>query len=286
MEALPLGPGELDLAATLDSGQTFHWQASGKGFAGALGEEGLFLEQPSPRELWCSRGAVERVRRYFALDLSLKEVRRGFPLAEDPIVREAMALFPGLRILRQPLWECLASFLMSALKQVVHIRQCSLRLRQELGRPLGSGVWAFPSPERVAEAGEGKLREWGLGYRAKSVALAAEKLVAEPGWLESLEAWPTEEARRALCAECHGVGEKIADCLLLFGYGRSEVFPVDVWTERVLRELEGGKRRKWPMPKLRDWARRELGPHAGWLQQFLFHWARTTRMAGAGERPG
>ncbi|MCB1089323.1 MAG: 8-oxoguanine DNA glycosylase, partial [Verrucomicrobiae bacterium] len=202
-----------------------------------------------------------------------------FP-ASDAVLAEAIAWCPGLRLIRQPVWECLATFITSSLKQVAHIRQISLTLRQRYGERLeiaGHRVHAYPTPAALAEAGETALRACGLGYRAVGMARTAEAIAsgrADLGELESLD----DDAARDWLLQFHGVGEKIANCVLLFGCGRYGAFPIDVWMDRILRERYFGprKRQKITPRELQTWAERHFGPAAGYAQQYLFHFARKT----------
>lgn len=276
-------PGHLiapnfDLPATLNSGQAFHWEPHGRdGFVGCVGNRAMLLRQRGQRIHVTPPEAREGARRYLRLDEDHEAVLRSFP-AQDAVLAEAVAYCPGLRILRQPLWECLATFLTSSMKQVAHIRQISLRLRQELGEscPLGDlALRAFPEPGAIARAGERRLREFGLGYRAGFVHRAAVRLASGEVRLEQGEALD-DEALLEFLLTFDGVGEKIANCVRLFGYGRLAAFPVDVWIERVLRDcyFGGGEvGRKELVRFVAD----HFGDYGGYAQQYLFHHARTSR---------
>jgi N-glycosylase/DNA lyase len=211
-------------------------------------------------------------RRYFALDHPLEAIYASFPT--DPFSRAALASCRGLRILRQPLWECLGTFITSPMKQVAHIRQMSLNLRTRYGSPVpGSPIQAYPSPEILAAASENDLRACGLGFRAKSLRLAAAEVAAGRIDLESLRGRPTTEIRDALC-RLPGVGRKVANCVLLFAYERLDAVPVDVWISRILQAM---RRRKGTLEELERFSARRFGAYAGYVQQYLFHHARMTR---------
>ncbi len=272
---------DFDLAATLDSGQIFHWSAhewAGKaGFLGTVGNLPVFLVQE--RNLIMARSAqeIEAAIPFFGLRHEMARIKATFP-ADDPHLAAAVAFSPGLRICLQPKWECLATFITSSLKQVPHIRQISLRLRERFGTPLrascGATVHAYPEPSALGEAGEAELRACGLGFRAKGLHLAAERIGKGEVCLDGLDALSDEEVRAAL-RSLHGVGEKIATCTLLFAYGRLGAFPVDVWIGRVLRELYFKRSRKAPADgELKRFVGRHFGEYAGYAQQYLFHFAR------------
>src|ERR1044071_4047663 len=119
-----------DLEKSLNCGQVFHWEKSGEGFVGAIGNRAVYVEQRGDR--LGSPGITEpSIARYFSLDHPLAEICRSFP--NDPGMNAARDFCRGLRIIRQPEWECLATFICSSMKQVAHIRQISLALRKRLG---------------------------------------------------------------------------------------------------------------------------------------------------------
>jgi N-glycosylase/DNA lyase len=270
-----------DLAETLDSGQVFHWTALDDGsFIGCIGDEPVRLRMRGEQLLVWPTAMKNAVRRYFRLEQDHAAVLKSFP-KKDKILRESVAFCPGLRILRQPLWECLATFITSSLKQVAHIRKISLELRRRFGvrRELdGETVFAYPTPKAFVKAGEAKLRECGTGYRAVGLLKTARRLASGEASLEDAENLDDADARAFLC-DFHGVGEKIANCVLLFGYGRLEAFPIDVWIERVLRDryFDGGE---VPRKELETFVAKHFGPFGGYAQQYLFHFARKTQSRG------
>jgi N-glycosylase/DNA lyase len=270
---------DFDLAATLGSGQVFHWHRSGEGFLGLVGAEPLTVSQPAPGLLEVGRGQADLARRYFALDHDLEKIRLTLP-GDDEHLRRALEFAPGLRILRQPHWECLATFITSSLKQVAHIRQISLLLRRRFGRHVATvgevELHAYPTPRALADAGEAALRACGLGYRARFLQQTAARVADGAFDLEAVAELEDAAALEKLC-ELPGVGPKIAQCSLLFAWERLGLFPIDVWIERALRELYFAKARRPPASrKLRDFAWRHFGPYRGYAQQWLFHHARTS----------
>jgi len=281
--ALPLGD-RFDLDAILNSGQVFHWKraepegpADAPAFFGCIGDELVHVAQSGPELRVEPAGSASRVTGYFRLDEDWEAMRRTFP-PDDPVLAAAVAFCPGLRLVRQPLWECLATFLTSSLKQVAHIRQISLGLRAAYGRErrLGSlRAQAYPEPGVLAAAGEEALRRCGLGYRARAVHRAAVRLDSGEIDLESARDLDDTELLEFLCG-LYGVGEKIAHCVMLFGYGRMKAFPVDVWMERILREryFPGKRGQTMTRQDLAKFASNHFGEYGGYAQQFLFHYAR------------
>ena len=294
---------DFDLEKTLNSGQVFHWQKIGGGFVGAIGDLPVHVKQrgrtlrveiegralatrgsrradnPGSQELappW-----VKIVARYFALDHPLAEICDSFP--KDAVMNAARNFCHGLRIIRQPKWECLATFICSSMKQVAHIRQISLALRKRFGerRRIGDQlVYTFVSPPRLAQASEKELLECKLGYRAKNLRATARLVSCRQADLEAWSALSDAELRKQLCA-LPGVGPKIANCVMLFAYERLRAFPIDVWIERVLRQHYFSRRRKMNAQRLRQFSETYFGEHGGYAQQYLFHQARS---GGRGDR--
>src|SRR5437762_10368968 len=195
---------------SLDSGQVFHWQKTGKGFAGTIGDFAVYIEQNgnvlkvrdggaparSPR-----RPLPEIVARYFALDHPLAEICASFP--GDAVMNTSRKFCRGLRIIRQPQWECLATFICSSMKQVAHIRQISRALRQRFGNRkqiCGREVFSFPSPDPLAGTTESELRKCGLGYRAKNLLATAKNVASGQANLDSWSSLSDRKLREQLCA--------------------------------------------------------------------------------------
>jgi N-glycosylase/DNA lyase len=143
---------DFDLAMTLGSGQVFHWEKLGDGFVGVIGDRPVYVEQRGD-SLLVSDDCEDLVRGYFALDHPLAEICASFP--DDSVMSAAKEFCRGLRIIRQPKWECLATFICSSMKQVAHIRQISRNLRERFGQPRNIGL---PRSIKNADGGSGAPR--------------------------------------------------------------------------------------------------------------------------------
>ena len=275
---------DFDLEKTLNSGQVFHWEENGDGFVGAIGDRAVYVEQDdhalrvrcggTPQPARQRRTLPGIVARYFALDHPLGEICDSFP--KDPVMNVARDFCGGLRIIRQPKWECLGTFICSSMKQVAHIRQISLALRRRFGEQRRVGnhlVYTFPSPQRLARASEKELRGCKLGYRTEYLRATARLVSSGEMDLEGWWALSDAELRKHLCA-LPGVGAKIANCVMLFAYERLRAFPIDVWIERVLRQQYFSRRKKMTAQRLRQFTETYFGQHGGYAQQYLFHHAR------------
>jgi N-glycosylase/DNA lyase len=278
---------DYDLDATLDSGQVFRWQKQNASWCGVIGKHPVRLTQTSGSIRAVTATPVENwnfLNEFLQTEIDLTGVLKTFP--EDEPMRAAVAACPGLRLLKQDPWECLASFILSSTKQIVQIRQIVSLLCERFGEPCsvepvarpGSATgrtlqFSFPSPQRLAACSEAELRACKMGFRAPSLLAAARQIAEGKFDLERIRHLPHAEARAELM-KLRGVGGKIADCVLLFAYGFDSAFPVDVWIERALQQLYFPRRRA-SEKRLRRFAATHFGPHAGYAQQYLFHYMRT-----------
>ncbi|MCA1658166.1 MAG: hypothetical protein LC627_02585 [Verrucomicrobiaceae bacterium] len=281
MKLTKIAARDFDLRKTLDSGQVFHWECAGSGFAGTIGNRAVYVEQRR-QHLFVSNNSADLVRRYFALDHRLGEICASFP--DDAAMNAARDYCRGLRIIRQPKWECLATFICSSMKQVVHIRQISRALRERFGSVRRLSMvrsFRFPSAERLARCTEAQLRECALGYRAKNLLATARLVASGDADLENCASLKDVDLRARLC-ELPGVGAKVANCVMLFAYERLRAFPIDVWIERVLREKYFARKRKVTPQTLTKFAADYFGDHGGYAQQYLFHHARKARRVQPG----
>jgi N-glycosylase/DNA lyase len=231
---------------------------------------------------------------YFAADRDFHALADTLPWRSDTHLAACRQAFPGLRLLRQPFGETLLGFLCSATKQIVQIKQMLALLAERHGaagadagptcqngrdhRSHPSGPTesalpfrALPTWDALALVPERELRACLLGFRAKFIHDTALFLAAHPGWLEETERLPYAAAKERLCS-LPGVGEKIADCVLLFGAGRLEAFPVDVWILRTMTDRYG--LHGWKPAQVAHFGRTHFGPLAGLAQQYLFAYER------------
>ena len=264
-------PGFINLDLTLQSGQVFHWQQNpDRSWSGCIAGHFARIHE-NAGHLVIEVGDELLIKRYFALDHPLGEIYAAFP--SDELSQQSLAHCRGLRIIRQPRWECLATFITSSMKQVAHIRSMSLAIRNQFGEAVPScPVAAYPSFKTLAQAGVGDLLACGLGYRAKNLLKTAQILTEGKLDLEGIAKLPTKELRLLLMT-LPGVGVKVANCVLLFAYERLDAVPIDVWIHRILMVMRKG--RKGTPDQLARYAQKRLGSYAGYVQQYLFHIART-----------
>ncbi len=267
-----------DLAATLSSGQAFRWKLTEGVWESVVGGNWVRLQSLDESILAETATAVPDwswLADYLQIDVDLEAVLLSFP--DDEPMRAAVGACHGLRLLRQEPWECLASFILSSTKQIVQIQQIVALLCERFGSPLlvpaGHGpVHSFPSAARIAAAGEAELRACKMGFRAPNLRATAQAVAEGAIDLGTLCARALPEARSELL-KLPGVGNKIANCVLLFACGFQEAFPVDVWVMKAMRQLYFPKRRPSPR-RLLHFTSTHFGPNAGYAQQYLFHYMR------------
>lgn len=265
------------LAETLRSGQAFRWRETPAGWEGVVGKCWVRLN-PDPRgiraEVAERAGDWSWLKDYLQTEVDLNQILATFP--KDAQMQRAVDECPGLRLLKQDPWECLASFILSSTKQIVQIRQIILLLCERFGERISSRsepAYAFPSAETLASISEADLRCCKMGFRAPYLRATAQIVARGQIDLACLARLDVAGARAELM-RLPGVGRKIADCVLLFAYHFQQAFPVDVWILKALRQLYFARRRPSPQ-RLVEFTQSYFGPNAGYAQQYLFHYMRT-----------
>lgn len=253
----------LDLAQTLDCGQAFRWTenadgswsgvAHGRRLTVSLGAGRLTLHGCTAAEFY------DIWEEYFDLRRDYSDIKRRF--SDDAVLCRAVQYAGGIRVLKQEPWETLCSFIISQNNNIKRIKGIISRLCENFGDAAVGGGYAFPSPERLAALEAGGLAVIRAGFREKYILDAARRVASGETDLSLIAAAPLDTARAELM-KIKGVGPKVADCALLYGFGRKEAFPVDVWIRRALASLYGGE-----LPAL---AKKE----AGIAQQYLFYYVR------------
>ena len=262
------GVKHFDLGQTLDCGQAFRWAATEEGgFSGIAHGRRLDLEMQGDSLILknVSLTDFETIwKDYFDLGRSYGHLRQVFQNYDT--MTKALAYSPGLRLMGQDPWEMLVSFILSQNSNIPRIKKMVAGLSQHFGAPLPLGGFAFPAAKTLAGLTESDLSVIRSGYRAPYIIDAAKRVACGQLDLQNLSRQPTDTVRGALL-QVHGVGPKVADCVLLFGFGRVECFPMDIWMKRVVAKLypEG-----FP---------RSIMAYAGIAQQFLFHYARSNPQA-------
>jgi N-glycosylase/DNA lyase len=265
------------LDQTLACGQVFRWDRTPDGnWTGVVSGRVIRCRQKG-RTLFFTGADETFIRHYFSLDLDLLIILES--VDRDPFIHEAIKRCRGLRLIRQPPWECLCSYICATNTNIPAIRRRVAALAQQFGDGIeeeGKTFFSFPDPSRISCTGEASsLAECRLGYRTPYVFKTACEVAAQRGWAEAIAALPYEHARHELM-KFPGIGPKAADCVLLFAFQKYEAFPVDVWIRRIIREhylpelpqdtaLTGRE-----YDAIRTFARKHFGPYCGIAQEYIY----------------
>ena len=261
------GVQELNPQRTFDCGQCFRWNADAEGkYRGvASGKAAVVWAEAGRTYIECAAGDIYFWRDYLDMETDYAEARRSIEVCD--YLRECAAYGEGIRILRQDKWEALCSFIISQCNNIPRIKGIVEKLCSLYGdaveAPWGEAR-SFPSAERVAELNEADLAPLHSGYRAPYILAAARAVAGGDIDLDATALLPCGEARAEL-KKLNGVGDKVANCVVLFGLHQLDAFPVDVWIKRALAAN---------MPKGFDPS--SLGKYAGLAQQYMFFHARET----------
>ncbi len=281
LELPPRTPFNLD--HTLNCGQAFRWKKVGDNWIGAVDETAIQISQRGNKlfiQTFPEDAGETLVKKCFRLEDDLPYITS--KINRDETIRAAVHQLHGLRIMRQDPWECLISFICATFANIPRIKGMIQSLCQRFGRKItqgGSQFYHFPRKEILAEASVHELLDCDLGYRAKYVKKTSQSLVNNKFNLDALRKTSYEEARESLLC-LTGVGEKVADCVLLFSLEKLGAFPVDIWIRRILQthyrchfnipNLE--KRNLTPRlyKMFNDFGREYFGSYAGYAQEYLY----------------
>lgn len=271
---------DFNLDHIFDCGQCFRWErqedgsytgtAMGKAVNMAFERGVLTIDNCTPEDyesIW--RPYLDMDRDYGAIKAELSEA--------DPTIKGACDYGYGIRILRQDFWESVVSFIISQNNNIPRIKGCIEALCAAFGERIGEyggkEYFSIPSPEKLASLTSGDLAPIRLGYRAPYLVKAAAQFIEEEG--------PDAVQTRLAAAEdpigqlqkfC-GIGPKVASCISLFGLGRTDAFPIDVWMRRVMNRLYGIEEKD--MRSMASYAAEHFGKYGGIAQQYLFYYIRS-----------
>ncbi|MEM9158222.1 MAG: DNA glycosylase [Verrucomicrobiota bacterium] len=263
---------QTSLHETLHGGQAFRWtplpaEQAHLGIWSTHVVKIRLQNQSLQAQSLTTQTTPEDIRQYLASSTHWAKLADDLPWRSDSHLANCIDNFRGLRLLKQPFAETVLAFLCSATKQIPQIKVMCENMAREIGAPISDRIHSLPTWEQLSECTETQLRKLSLGFRAKNIKKTADILAADPSLLPQIEAATYPEAKAALC-ELPGIGEKIADCALLFGTAKYEAFPVDTWIIKTLERRY--KATGWSNPQLAHFGRIHFGSHAGYAQQFLF----------------
>ncbi len=267
---------DFDLGKIADSGQCFRFNKCGDGYSVVAGDKYVFVKEvgDDKYDFSCDEETFEGFwENYFDLETSYSGIRKLIDKKKDIYLYSASEFGKGIRILRQDPWEMLISFIISQRKNIPAIKAsieklCALSGKKIATDPEGNIIYSFPTPKELSKVSMDQLTACSLGYRDKYVHQAAMDVFSGACDLDSYKELSDEGLMEKLLA-LYGVGVKVANCEILFGYHRLNAFPKDVWINRVL-EL------RYPQGFLFD----KYAPYNGVMQQYLFFYSRSEGLEG------
>jgi N-glycosylase/DNA lyase len=274
------------LRDTVESGQIFRWHHDPEGFFHiTCGSTIIKIRQKGNIvEYDCSNSGFG-VKKFFGLEQDYRKIIES--ITKDDKIAAAVKKHHGLRLLEQDVWECTASFICSSFSNIPRIKKCIQNICTEFGNKISLGSYSsfsFPQPHHINDLE--KLKKCGLGYRVEYLYKTAAMFSREKNKysLPQLRKLGYEGAKKRLM-ELPGVGQKVADCILLFSCGYFESFPVDVWILRTMKNIYGKeiaaaakKTKKITEKATADFARSYFGKYSGYAQQFLYHYSRSNNL--------
>lgn len=270
------------LADTFDCGQCFRWNRLPDGaYEGVAMGKALKIKQDGKRIIFYETDLADFENIWFDyFDLGRDYARIRQVLAADEKIAPALEFGRGIRILRQELWECVVSFIISASNNIPRIKKIVECFCMSFGKQIdymGKIYYSFPAPEEIAHLLPEDLAIIRAGFRDKYIIDAA-RCFTEDGQmsLENLKKMSVLDSKKVL-KRIKGVGDKVADCVLLFGLGKYESFPIDVWMKRIM-ELFYFDGESCSIETISEFAENHFGRLGGFAQQYLFFYARENKI--------
>ena len=275
MKEIELDVKCFNLKYTLECGQCFRWNKIDENtYIGVVKDRVLKVRQEG-NKIFIKSDKEENlekvVRYYFDLDRDYEKLEKKIVLIDDNIAK-AVKNTSGLRNLNQDFFEMLISYIISANNNIPRISKSVNEISKRYGKEIefeGQRYYLFPTPDELKDVTIDEFRECGVGFRDKYIYKTVEKINNKEIDLEQMQKLDTEKLKAALLS-LMGVGPKVADCILLFSCARQEVFPIDVWVQRIMRRLYYNNEEVSKNEILR-YARENFGENAGIIQQHLFY---------------
>ncbi len=270
-----------DLEASMDCGQIFGWHKDRGTYSGIIGSTAVSLRQSADRVYFVSDREISagRIASFLGLDEDLDAIR--LEIAKDAFMRRIVGSVKGLRILKQDVWPCLCSYILSANNRVDRIDKIVKGIASKFGKSYsvqGRTVYSLPEPEDLAGCAESGVRSCGAGFRAPYLVEAARMVALGDVDLEAVRRMDEPEGREVL-KRFPGVGDKIADCVQLFAFSKYEALPVDVWIKRVIERVYFHSCDVRP-GEIRLFGQAYFGRYAGYAQEYIYYYARAFGLEG------
>ena len=262
----------IDIDNSINSGQVFLWEKDGTDWYGINGQDVLKINK---------NGIVKSIRNsktnFFRKNDNMEEIIKS--ISEDKTVKKAVKEYEGLRLFRQDPFQCMISFIISSNSNIQKIKNSLEKITKKFGTQIkiqNKEFFLFPNPEKLANASIEEIKKCGVGYRAPFIKQASKMIVLKKINFEYLEKCDYEEAKKNICV-IPGIGNKVADCILLFSLNKLEAFPLDTWMIKILEKyysnqfnIETKTITEKQYQILHEKIVNYFGPYCGYAQQFLF----------------
>ncbi len=268
--------GKIDLKNTLESGQTFRWRKidseTGEDiYRSVINGYGVELIQKGKKVSYRSNGInPEALRRYLGLNISISKILEGFP--DDELLNKAVGEYRYMRLINEEFFPCTLSFIISSNNNIPRITNLVQKINKEYGEHISGYGYSTPPPRKIASLSEDELRKLGVGYRAPYIIESAEMIANGELDPVSVREMDYKNAHKEI-QKLMGVGDKVADCILLFSLGFNEAVPLDRWMwrsiEKYYPKLHGDKYMD-TCENFRD----KFGGYSGYAQNYIFHYIR------------
>ncbi len=270
MNVYSIKTNDFNLDLTLSCGQVFRWEKK-EWWTGVVDRDFIKARQENDELVIDSEIDKKIIQNYFRLDDDIKEIYS--EINKDEFINSLIQKYRGLRLVRQDPWECLVSYICSSNNTIRNITNSIKRMCECFGREIEKGYYSFPTPETLAEVRLCDMARCRMGFRAPNVLKAAGMIAEGEFDLYGIKDLSYGEGRRKL-VEIKGVGNKIADCVLLFAFGKLESFPVDTHIEQIMDrfygEHFGSVKKSKKREIIAEFARQYFGRYCGYAQEYLY----------------
>ena len=276
-------PDSFDLVHIFECGQCFRWKQNDDGsYTGVIKNAVINVKKENDKIIFEGTTLEESfenlIKYYFDLNTDYSLYKEKLSNVDD-YLKESIEFGSGIRILKQDLWECIISFIISANNNIPRIKKIIERISKEYGTKIiynDKEYYLFPTPEQLSKATVEDLRGLGLGFRDKRIYNTTKLILDKSIDLEKITSMPNTDLMREELLKLDGVGPKVADCILLFALKRVDVFPIDVWVRRVMNDLyiHNEDEEKVNKKELQKLAEDKFLGLSGIAQQYLFYWKR------------
>lgn len=263
-----------NLKYTLECGQCFRWKnINDNEYIGVIYDRVIRIKQQgNTLHIWSNKNEnlKEVVMRYFDLEKDYELLEKQISKIDENVAK-SLEYSSGIRILNQPLLETIISYIISANNNIKRISRSVNDISKRFGKEVefeGEKYYLFPTLTEMKFITIDDLLSDGTGFRARYIKHDIEYFLENPNFLDELKNLNTEDATKIL-STLMGVGPKVADCILLFSLGKSEVFPIDVWVKRIMEKLYFKENKS--IKEIKKYANEKFGEYGGIVQQHLFH---------------